>query len=59
MTNNKTKDPLFHISKRIDLPPKIVFVLYIFAIIFALAIGGVFITTLGQNPFVFYYKVFV
>lgn len=49
-----SREPLIRTAKRADLPRKKVYLLRALALLFALIAGGLFILSIGQNPFVIY-----
>ncbi len=59
MNNNKAsphikREPIARIVKRPDMSVRKTALLYLAAIFFAIAAGGVFILVLGHNPFAYY-----
>ncbi|NCA66953.1 MAG: ABC transporter permease [Clostridia bacterium] len=56
---NTVREPLIRIAKRGDIKRGKAVMLYTFSVLFAIVIGGIFISFIGVNPFRFYTEVFL
>ena len=55
---NKSKEPLFHITKRMNISSGKFACIYLLSLVVAIILAGIFIIIIGGNPFEFYKTVF-